>query len=437
MKIRRIATQLLFMCIAVTAQAQRKPLDPPSLVQFKPEEHFTEKYRKSLQTLGECVKRFDSERLRALFGVFYRTLDQSELVNAINETIAGLPRYELSPGSRVDAAGERAKSLAAANAVKDVLESSEYVAGVPLDVRVNQEMRRYEIRWKELKNFKFNGKEVVRAVPFVPRMRIVVSAFYDPQKRGGSYGYRVTNGEESETHIRRFGVECQGLTEERSAEMQGWGRKVTVISSAKTYWMYLPARLVQDFRFYTIGQDQMAMKADPGEVLEYPAMLSVPWKHLPGLLTCWVEAADYQPGLDVEMESQNVIATFSTRRTIETPGLGIGKKTEPRYAYRGNTIGPVPTPEADVPRAKFLERIIGYLDEAEAGGWTASKAAADEIKKQLLSLRDTDCDPAQIAKIVEYVDKARRQEEVLEEAFILLKYNLSYLADRANWKNTP
>ena len=437
MKIERIVTPLFFMCVALTAQAQRKPLDPPSLVQFKPEEHFTEKYRNSLQALGECVKRFDSERLRALCGVFYRTLDQAELVDAVTEIIAGLPGYKSGPASGADAAGERAKLLAAANAVKDVLESSAYVAGVPLDVRVNQEMRRYEIRWKELKDFKFSGKEVLRTVPFVPRMRIVVSAFYDPQKGGGSYGYRIANEKESETFIIEFEVECQGLTEERDAEIQNRGRRLIVRSEAKMYWMALPARLMQNFMLATFDKSDMGVKANPGENLEYPAMLSVPWKHLPGVVACWVSAGHYRPFLDVEMVSQNVILTFSTRRTIETPGLGIGKKTEPRYAYWGKTIGPVPTPEADVPRGKFLERIIGYLNEAEAWGWTASKAATGEIRKRLLSLRGSDCDPAQIAKTIDYVEQARRQGEILEEAFVLLKYNLSYLADRANWKNTP
>ena len=106
-------------------------------------------------------------------------------------------------------------------------------------------------------------------------------------------------------------------------------------------------------------------------------------------------------------------------------------------AARGRTIGPVPTPEAEVSRGKFLETIIGYLNEAEALGWTASKAATGEIRKRLLSLRGTEYDPAQIAKTIDSVEQARRRGEILEEALILLKYNLSYLADRANRQNTP
>lgn len=319
-----------------------------------------------------------------------------------------------------------------------MVEKSEYLAGVPMDVQVNLAMRRYEIRWNELKDFKFYGKEVFRTVPFVPRMRIVVSATYNPQKEGGSYGYRITNGKESEKDIIGFGVECQGLTAQRSAQAQAWGGGlVTVKEGTKINWMFLPAAYLQDFRFFSIGPDQMALRANPGESLEYPPMLSVPWRHLPGLVACWVEPADYNTGLDVEMESQNLLSTFSTNQTIETPGLGLGKKSEPRYAYRGRTIGPVPAPEAELSRVKFLGTITEYLNEAEALGWTASKITTGEIRRRLSSLAGAQYDTAQIGRIIDYLEQAERKGEVLAEAFILLKYNLSYLADQSNWKDTP
>ena len=427
---RKVSDMMLSLVTAVLAGVilnassvfERRTLDPPALLKFRAEDHFSRPYRESLEALGKAVEAFDSAALRKEYAIFRETLDQETVRACIYRITAGVYKYPVQAKAKTDEGPLRERLRSAAAEVSTIIEAGAYVGGVPLEMKTNQGARQYEVRWREWNGASWTGKIEERAVPFVPRMRIIVSARYDSSGGRSAYGYRIQNDQESEGSIRQLMVECKGLTSARLEMLSGkWSFDIG------HYTIFMPARgFMQDFRFFTFDDKRMGVAAKPGEELVYPPILTVPWNQLPGLVRCWVSAGDYIHGLDPEVTAENVLKVFTAYNIVETPEMG--PKKEPKYMYHGITIGPVPWPGSDVTEKMFIDKIVGYMEGAREWDWIRNQQVADIIKSWILALAKED-KRSDVGGILDMCERAYKKGDILEEAYVLIKYNLSFLTE--------
>jgi hypothetical protein len=431
---------LTLLCQLLAVQGERRSLDPPELIEFRPSEHFGQEYAEALRAVAELIPLCRSARLQVEYEILMGTLDQERLIDAaerLRQEADGC-RAELS---KIGHARDLAKELdEAVNSVDRLARSGRYLVpgGVPVEFSVDLERRFYTVRWRQWEGTvwegSWSGQEETRTVPFVPIVTAWVKARYNADAK--SYGFEVVNDSTSEATLGRFQLDAEGLTESRVEEIQValTGRLSCLLKAhlegGRLLHVSLPGSdFRQSFHFARFGPDRMLELAEPGVSTNYPALLRVPWPNLPGIVRCWVEVWLYHPGLDVHTDPENVTRIFARGYTVTTE---LGPKSLPRFMYHGKTIGPIPVPQPG-DRSEFAERIRGYFQEARDWGWVPDDAWAEEMAKELANLDPTEPDPSPILRLVEEAEVAYASERLLHEAHALLKYNLEYLAEPDNW----
>jgi len=310
------------------------------------------------------------------------------------------------------------------------------VDGTPIDVIVDKFQRRYVISWRPFTGYEqgWGGDLIQKYVPFVPQMNITIEAGYDSNVGNGTYSYKIINGRRSEDSIDELLVDCAELNIKR---VRIFDAIPSTDNKMRYPWGYvyrfLPGdHYLQNFRFMAFSDNGRKIDIDPGSSLDLLQVLEVPYKQLPGIVRCWSNAANYYHGLSVDQDPRNTYEILFTASII-VPTKETGPRKIPKFLYHGVTIGPVPYPSLDISRKEFLEVIIGYINEARKWGWMPIKTLAAKIEKQLAALRNGTFNESEISRIINEAETAFDRGEILAEAFILLKHNLSYLAIESNW----
>lgn len=432
--------RLIGVCLllAPAALGERRPLDPPPLVEFHLEEHIDEAYRAAIESLETAAACFDDGALSGPITTFRETLDQQRLQEAGQALTLGLDDYRWNSECPRSESAAREELREKIEQILAIVNRGRYLAdplGVPVQFEIDRERRLYRVSWREWEGDVWTGgwrgPEVVKEIPFVPKVVAVVEATYED----GGYGYEVFNSAESQGSL------------SRKLEIEGVGVNRTMVKMHENvplhrrefrehdeiFWFSYPgAHYLQNFGLFLAGGPRTC---EPGQRFTLPPRLKTPWRELPGVVGCWAPIADWDPpelssGLDPEIDPPNVGRMFWKHRIL--PGAQLGPKKELRFAYHGKTIGPVPVPQPGE-RAEFAERIRGYFQDARDWGWVKDEAWAQEIEEKLGQLRSADLDPRLVLELIQEVDEAYESGRLLHEAHVLLKYNLEYLADPDNW----
>jgi hypothetical protein len=424
--------------------AERRPLDPPPLVEFRLEDHISERYAAAIEALEGTAGCFDDASLSGTIAVFRETLDQPRLLEAGEALASGLYSYGLDADCLQSEPEARKALRVKVEEIQALIDRGRYLAhplGVPVQFEVDEERRLYRVSWRQWEGDVWSGgwkgPEILKVIPFVPQVRVVVEATYTD----GRFGYRVTNLPESEAALSRKTIELEafGLTRELARLNQSVPLEDRRFPAEEgRFGFSLPARVQGTYRFSHYDGSK-PWSTEPGETYMLPPLLKVPWKNTPGILHCWLRVSGWDPstlgtGIDPEIDPPNVMNLFSEYAAYWESGLGPTRG--PRFAYHGKTIGPVPVPQPGE-RAEFVERIRSYFQEARDWGWVPDQAWAEEMAMELANLDQSDPDPSEVLRLVDEVEAAYASERLLHEAHALLKYNLEHLADPANWAPQP
>jgi hypothetical protein len=430
----------------------RRPLAPPPPVEFRPLEHVSQEYLAELAGLGEAIEELGEPGPKELLDVLTSTLDQPLLLDTVALLLENLEDLlgRTSPGDEARRSGGE-EAAAWARRVRDRILSREVYPGYlgdnyPIELEADPERRVYVLKWRDWSSDghwgSYTGEYVVWEVPFVPRMEIAVAAIFVETTGPGAFGYRVRNGLNSRpsTGIRHLFVESVGLTVER-IRLVGQGMIHHSLPDGNRVSLSVPWTsgsnvYPRNFHFALYDSprpDAMGVRAKPGEELAFPPILEVPWPSLPGVVRCWVDAGDYSPRLNAHAVPEHAVRMFYTGGGEVRTEAGV--KIVRANHYDGKTIGPVPVPvpEPDE-RAEFVERIGEYLREARYWGWCPDGELADRLEAELARIDPSAPDPEQIARLLQEVELAAESGHLLHEAYVLLKYNLEYLADPSHWE---
>ncbi|GAB4119934.1 MAG: hypothetical protein Kow001_19210 [Acidobacteriota bacterium] len=360
-----------------------RPLDAPPLAVFNPRDHMRQEYREAVDRLCIGDGAFPPA-VRALCELLNSTLNQQRLQTQLELAFGALQQ------DSSDSEG-RELWLARLRDVVELVRGGHYVLSVPVEFDTDVEERVYRVSWPtwsgDYWRGSWTGPEVRRTVRFIPRMDLVVRGELGVSAKGEpAYGYAVNNGRGSEGDVALVWIECIGLNRER-LELLRRRARWWAVAEGFVMFTFPQGNYLQDFILSVFGPDRRLVVAAPGQTLRVPTELSVPWRSLPGAVSCWVPVwqagypVDYPPGMDAEQDPADVTRIFWGG--IENPSPEVGHvRSVPRFAFTGKTIGPVPIPEP-TERAAFLGRVRQYL----------------------------------------------------REAHVLLRYNLEYLAEGSHWKD--
>jgi hypothetical protein len=188
----------------------------------------------------------------------------------------------------------------------------------------------------------------------------------------------------------------------------------------RTYAIGLPRDgYLQDFRLHIYSESD---PVPPGESVSFPALLSVPWASLPGIVSCWVETKEY---LALGTESPDEISQFFRQYKIVSTAKG--SKKIPRFMYLGKTLGPVPVPDSRISPAEFFGKLLEYHIEAQRLGWYNDRSTTVKVTSQLEALRVIE-EGADVDSILQTIESGFKTQRIEGEAYVLLRYNLEHWA---------
>jgi len=191
---KQVIALLACACITASGFAQRRPLDPPDLIQFNPLEHFSKSFRTTYLELLDIVRACDSENLVKDAELMGTTLDRTTLLDTINRIIANGQAFAKWDAERNHGGANRTSFDANARALRESIREYQYVDGTPIDVIVDKFQRRYVISWRPFTGYEqgWGGDLIQKYVPFVPQMNITIEAGEDSNVGNGTYSYKVT-----------------------------------------------------------------------------------------------------------------------------------------------------------------------------------------------------------------------------------------------------
>ena len=432
----RLILLALFVLLPIIEEAhgERRILSAPSRVVFSAKNHMSAEYRGLVNSFCELAAESASREHTDVCLSLETTLNQGRLLSTVRQLQSRLLESTRLAGRNVDPLVS--KLLEVLRAIETKIDSGRYVLSVPVEFSVDEEAREYRLHWRKWLGAdrwsgSWSGDLVTRRVKFIPMMRLTVRGFYQSSD-GGAFGYEVRTGAGSEGSASEIWIEALGLTTERLRRLAS--SRMYHKRSNVTYAIRPPGRgYLQDFRLQCFDVAEYIVTAGPEERLSFPPLVKVPWQQLPGVVKCWVGILDfpYPIGMDSEVDPADLSEMFSG---FEIVNSAVGRKKVPRAMYHGKTIGPVPIPERDH-RQAFASKIREYFQEALYWGWASDAELAGKIDDQLGELRRDPSDRQLVAGVLKEIEAGHQSEQLLEEAYILLKYNLEYLADDGNWSD--
>ena len=311
------------------ALAGRRPLDAPPPAEFDPRDHMREEYREAVDRLCAAETASPPRPVRAVCEALASTLNQERLLGELE----GADRALQADALRRDTSDEEGREgwLAKLRELAALVRAGHYVLSVPVEFETDLEDRVCRVSgpawsgdyWRRA----WTGPEVRRTVRFIPRMELVVGAEFGRSERGEpACGYLIRNGRGSEADVAGIQIECGGLNRERVAMLADlphwWNVGDGFVRFALPGPMYL-----QNFILHVFGPDEKLVVAAPGKTLRIPKELSVPWRSLPEVVACWVEAwLDYPVniprGMDVEQDPEDVTGIFQRGGEYPSPAVG-------------------------------------------------------------------------------------------------------------------
>lgn len=148
------ACRLIGVCLllAPAALAERRPLDPPPVVEFRLEEHIGEAYRAAIESLEEAAACFDHASLSGPIAAFRETLDQKRLLEAGEALALELDDYQWNsecPRTESTARDELRDKI---EEIVAIVNRGRYLAdplGVPVQFEIGRERRLYRVSWHQ------------------------------------------------------------------------------------------------------------------------------------------------------------------------------------------------------------------------------------------------------------------------------------------------
>jgi uncharacterized FlaG/YvyC family protein len=418
---RAITLMLLFATFLIIisnvnnfAFAARKPLQAPSVAIFTPEKYLDETYKINLDSVILEATKLGDANINNAFKSLYKTTRKDKAISIIQSIENGLLQYK-------ETSAELYKDTSSLlSIIKKEVEEGEfnrYHDGI--DFQVDMQGGNYVLSWLDDDN-----KEVVKNVPMPPLMYVILRGEYLPIRKGNNevyvYRYWVNNGVTSGAKITDLYLENKFSQSYIRSKIESRFGKMSVSfkvsDNAKLSLTYPQGYLnFFVFKFFRIKEETL-ISFKPGQKNDFPFELEEVDGGIPGIIECFFDLSesDYVPYRKLTSEDPRMALDIFV-------GLGKG-----RFNYKGSTIGPVPLP-ASFEKAKFIDQIITYNAQAIAEGWIENQEVINFTTQGLANIKNSPNNKDQVRLFITALEGYYKANQILSEAYVLLKYNLQYL----------